>query len=45
MFGKFEMFGKLESKLHTSISSTPWAKSFCPFRACCLMNTPTKLLS
>ena len=20
----------------------PWAKSFCPFRACCLMNTPTK---
>ena len=24
---------------------TPWAKSFCPFRACCLMNTPTKLLS
>ena len=20
----------------------PWAKSFCPFRACCLVNTPTK---
>lgn len=32
MFGKFEMFGKLESKLHTSISSTPWAKSFCPLQ-------------
>ena len=22
----------------------PWAKSFCPFRACCLMNTPTKTI-
>jgi hypothetical protein len=20
----------------------PWGKSFCPFRACCLVNTPTK---
>ena len=22
----------------------PWARSFCPFRACCLMNTPTKTI-
>ena len=22
----------------------PWAKSFCPFRACCLVNTPTKTI-